>query len=142
MDASGVARRLTGLGLSPESASTAAGLHFIPARGSRSYGIADIFAWPEVFDVNSSDPAVPNANLLIVGSAMDGRFIVIDLARLVVGLIDQFDPDYPAVISETFVPLATTVDQYFAMLETDLDAVPADYEEALRRAGRRFREAD
>lgn len=133
---------LVKLGVPQTAADRVAKLRSVPMSGNRSYGVVELFGWPQLLEINAENPEPVSANLLIVGSSMDGRFIVVDLDRLRVAMIDQQDPDYPSVISETLVEIGGTLDDYIMRLTSDPDSVPVDYEDALTRMGRQFRWAD
>ena len=85
-------------------------------------------------------PELIEAGMLALGHTMDGRLIVVRLNEFSVGYLDQFAPHYPEEITEVFVSLDLTLERYLNVLYAgDPDQLPADYDEALHRAGREFR---
>lgn len=135
-----LAAQLVPLGISPEIVGRLSAEDRIPSKGMRNFGAITLYGWPLMLERARDLPELIEAGMLALGNTMDGRLVVVCLEDLSVGYLDQFDPDYPKVIFEVYVSLELTLEVYLKTLyEEGSQSLPADYEEALHRAGREFR---
>lgn len=137
-----LATQLVSLGISREDAGRLSATDRISRKGMRDFGATTLYGWPLMLERARDQPELIEAGMLALGNTMDGRLVVMCLEDFSVGHLDQFDPDYPKVVFEVYVPLELTLDRYLELLYKDPEQLPANYEEALKRAGREFRRWD